>query len=136
MESNFRYPTFEQALDLHEDAINLFGGRFPVNDYTMLHSALERPKVTFAGRDLYPDIFTKAAALIESLVLNHPFDDGNKRTALLVTALFFNLNHYELLTERFSSEMYTFMKSIDLKQSRFPEIVSWFKTHVRKMKRK
>jgi death on curing protein len=123
------YPTIEQAIDLHEAAIKIFGGRMPINDFTMLHSALERPKVTFGGKDLYPDIFTKGAALIQSMILNHPFDDGNKRTALLITALFFHLNGYELSVEKFSQATYEFVVNIDLKRCDFEKTVIWLKKH-------
>ena len=134
MVREFVYPTIEQALDLHEDAVKLFGGRLGINDFTMLHSALERPKVTFGGNDLYPDIFTKAAALISSLILNHPFDDGNKRTALTVTALFLHLNGFKLQTELYSEESYEFVIGIDLKRYDFDDIVTWFKTHTKKIR--
>jgi death-on-curing protein len=134
MANNFLYPTLEQVLDIHEDAVKQFGGRLPVNDFTMLHSALERPKVTFGGQDLYPDIFTKAAALISSLILNHPFDDGNKRTALLTTMLFIELNGYELTVKKFSDETYEFVVGIDLKKYDFDEFLEWLKMNVKKKK--
>ena len=132
----FNYPTIEQALDLHEEAIQRFGGRMSIHDFTLLHSALERPKVSFAGKDLYPDIYSKAAALIQSMILNHPFDDGNKRTALLVTALFFELNGYEWLTEKFAQNTYKFVVGIDLKKYGFEEMMIWFKNHCRKKRSK
>ncbi len=132
MANKFLYPTIEQVLDLHEDAVRLFGGRSPIHDFTMLHSAIERPKATFGGVDLYPDVYTKAAALISSMVLNHPFDDGNKRTALLTTLLFFHLNGYELLCEQFGDETYDFVLGIDLKKYDFDAVVKWLKNHVKK----
>ena len=134
MVNQFKYPTLEQVLDLHEDGVNLFGGRLPINDFTMLHSAIERPKATFGGQDLYPDIYTKAAALIQSLILNHPFDDGNKRTALMTTVLFFHLNRYVLDTTVFSEATYEFVIKIDLKEYSFEYIVEWFKKYAKKTK--
>jgi len=134
MARKFYYPTLEQVLDLHTEAVARFGGRADIHDFTLLHSALERPKATFGGEDLYPEIHAKAAALISSLVLNHPFDDGNKRTALLTTALFFHLNGYELTIEEFSAQTYEFMIGIDLKKYDFRGIVTWFKSHVQKKK--
>jgi death-on-curing protein len=53
-----------------------------------LLSALGRPQATFDGNDLYSDQFSKAASLMDSLIRNHPFVDGNKRTAITVAALF------------------------------------------------
>lgn len=134
MASDVRYPTIEQVLDIHEEAVKRFGGRLPINDFAMLHSALERPKATFGGQDLYSDIFTKAAALISSLILNHPFDDGNKRTALLTTMLFFELNGHELTIKEFSEETYEFVVGIDLKHYGFEGIITWLKKHVKKIK--
>ena len=136
MTNKFYYPTLEQVLDLHEGAVKRFGGRFGMNDFTMLHSAIERPKATFGGQDLYPDIYTKAAALISSMILNHLFDDGNKRSALLTTMLFFHLNGYELTIAEFSAETYEFVLGIDLKKYDFAGVTRWLKGHIRKVKNK
>jgi death on curing protein len=57
----------------------------------MLLSALGRPQATFDEKELYPDLFSKAAALMDSLVRNHPFVDGNKRTAITAAALFLRM---------------------------------------------
>jgi death-on-curing protein len=61
-------------------------------DSALLESAVARPRQSAGGEDAYPDIHSKAAALLESLALNHPFIDGNKRTAILATIWFYNLN--------------------------------------------
>ena len=133
MEKTIKYPTLEQVLWLHESAVAHFGGRMDMHDFTLLHSAIERPKVTFGGQDLYTGIFEKAAALIQSMILNHPFDDGNKRTALLTTMLFLHLNGYTLITETFSEETYEFVVGIDLKKYDFDATVAWLKAHVKKV---
>lgn len=65
-------------------------------DPGLLESAVARPRQTVGGDDAYPDIHTKAAALFESLCLNHPFVDGNKRTATLAVAWFYGLNGWWL----------------------------------------
>jgi death on curing protein len=62
----------------------------------MLQSAIARSQASFEGHDLYPDIYSKAAALFDSLTNNHPFIDGNKRTAITATALFMRYNGYRL----------------------------------------
>ncbi|RJR14756.1 type II toxin-antitoxin system death-on-curing family toxin [Candidatus Microgenomates bacterium] len=126
------FPTLEQVLDIHEEMLSQFGGTSGINDFTLLHSAVERPKASFGGIDLYPDIFTKAAALIQSVVLNHPFHDGNKRTALTLTALFLHMNGYKLLTKLYGQETYEFMVGIDFKKYDFDAIVSWLKAHTKK----
>ncbi len=63
-----------------------------VRDYGLLESAIARPQTTVLGVDAYPDLFAKAAALLHSLACNHALVDGNKRTALVATLLFLELN--------------------------------------------
>ena len=72
-----------QVSKIHSIAIEKFGGANGVRDLGGLQSALARPFQTFGGTDLNPTIFEKAAAIGESLIMNHPFIDGNKRTGVL-----------------------------------------------------
>ncbi|MFP3464813.1 type II toxin-antitoxin system death-on-curing family toxin [Leifsonia sp. SIMBA_070] len=91
---NTRYPTLEDALVV----IRAVHGGEPlryVRDTVLLQSALERPSATLFGRDAYPDIHTKAAALLHSLLRNHALIDGNKRTGWILCALFFAMNGFE-----------------------------------------
>jgi death-on-curing protein len=90
------YLSLEQVLELHRLAIRRFGGSAGLRERGSLEAALARPQMTFAGDDLYPDLESKAAALMHSLVMNHPFVDGNKRTGAAVAELFLNLNGVEL----------------------------------------
>lgn len=71
-----------------------------VKDQGLLESAVHRPQQSVFGEDAYPTLFDKAAALLESLVKNHCFHNGNKRTAYLVTKSFLMLNGYHLRMER------------------------------------
>jgi len=73
------YLSVEQVLDLHRRQLRQFGGAAGLRDRGALASAVARPQMTFGGEDLYPEIEDKAAALMHSLVMNHPFVDGNKR---------------------------------------------------------
>jgi len=73
------YLSVAQVLALHEALVEAFGGLKAVRDRGMLEAAVARPAMTFGGEDLYGDLAGKAAALMHSLVLNHPFVDGNKR---------------------------------------------------------
>ena len=77
-----------RVYEIHERIIARTGGLEGLRDGTMLHAAVARPFVTFAGEDLYPDDFEKAAALFHSLIKSHPFMDGTKRTAF-ASALYF-----------------------------------------------
>ncbi len=90
------YISVEQLLRLHERQIRAFGGSHGVRDTGGLESAAARPQMTFGGEDLYPDAASKAAALMHSLVMNHPFIDGNKRAGAMAAELFLIANDVEL----------------------------------------
>ena len=90
------YLSLDQVLELHRLQIDRFGGSAGLRDRGGLEAALARPQMTFAGEDLYPDVESKASAVMHSLVMNHPFVDGNKRTGAAVAELFLNLNGLEL----------------------------------------
>jgi death on curing protein len=90
------YLTTEQVLFLHFRLIVETGGCQGIINLGLLESAVGRPQATFAGTDLYPDVFAKAAVLIESLIGNHPFVDGNKRTGIASGALLLRANGYRL----------------------------------------
>lgn len=90
------YLSSEQILRIHEQQISRFGGSQGVRDRGALEAAVARPQATFGGEDLYPELADKAAALLQSLVANHPFVDGNKRTAAMAAELFLLFNGHEL----------------------------------------
>lgn len=78
--------------DLIDLARALLGDPPPIRDIGLLGSAVARPQTTVSGEDAYPDLFTKAAALLHSIVKNHALVDGNKRLGWLATAVFLDLN--------------------------------------------
>ncbi len=84
-----RYLTVEQALRIARAAV---GGPIDVRDVGLLESAVHRPRASVLGQDAYPDLFTKAGALLHSLARNHPLVDGNKRLAWLATWVFLAKN--------------------------------------------
>ena len=86
------YLTPQQLLFIHARLITTTGGEHWVRDLGLLQSAMARPQATFDGADLYPDLCQKAAALMASLAQNHPFVDGNKRTALVMALTFLRIN--------------------------------------------
>jgi death-on-curing protein len=90
------YLSLEQVLELHAQQVRRFGGPAGLRDRGALEAAVARPQMTFGGEDLYPDVEAKAAAVLQSLVMNHPFVDGNKRTGAAAAELFLNLNDVEL----------------------------------------
>ncbi len=91
---NYLYP--HQLLFLHMRIIEVSGGSQGVRDQGLLKSAIYRPQASFGGADLYPDVFAKTAALGHSLVKNHPFVDGNKRTGFAAMRLFLRMNDLDL----------------------------------------
>ena len=86
-----RYLALRDILAFHADLIARFGGTLGVRDQGALESAVARPQNGY-----YSDIIEEAAALWESLSQNHPFLDGNKRTAITATAIFLRMNGYRL----------------------------------------
>ena len=82
--------------DIVDLAIALLGDPAPIRDIGLLGSAVARPRTTAFGKDAYPDIFTKAAALLHSIVKNHALVDGNKRLGWLATAVFLEINGIEI----------------------------------------
>lgn len=77
----------EEVLAIHELQISVFGGSLGLRDQGLLEAALSRPLQTFDGSELYPSLEEKAAALLESIVVNHPFFDGNKRLGYVLMRL-------------------------------------------------
>lgn len=72
--------TREEVILIHNEVVKLHGGANGIRDVGGLESAIARPYQTFGKEDLYPTCFEKAAAIGESIIMNHPFIDGNKRT--------------------------------------------------------
>ncbi len=109
-------------LRVHKFSIDNFGGTNGVRDLSGLESALARPFQTFGGNDLYESIFEKAAALGESLIANHPFLDGNKRTGFIAMVALVEEEKYLLNTSQI--EAYHFTTKISTGKIKFEEIVT------------
>jgi len=86
---SFEYLDLEDVLSL---ARTLLGDPPPIRDIGLLGSAVARPQTSVFGEDAYPDVYSKASALLQSIVNNHPLVDGNKRLGWLATAVFLELN--------------------------------------------
>ena len=122
-----QYLSTDEILAIHEELINEFGGIHGIRDVGLLYSAIYRPQASFAGEDLYSSIFDKSAALIHSLLLNHPFIDGNKRTAYTSCARFLYVNRYILKAS--SSQVVIFTKNIENKKLSVKKIALWLRKH-------
>lgn len=123
-----RFLTVQEVLTIHENVIEESGGSHGVRDEGLVESAVMRPQATFADEHLYPDLFTQAAALLESLTRNHAFVDGNKRTGYVATALFLELNGY-----RFSAshdDLFEFVLTVATGALESEEISVWLQKNV------
>ncbi|MEX1068472.1 MAG: type II toxin-antitoxin system death-on-curing family toxin [Patescibacteria group bacterium] len=125
-----KYLPAENILQIHFEVIEAIGGAHGLRDLGLLESAAERPRATFGGKSLYPNLFLKGAALVHSLLLNHPFTDGNKRTAVLVLMEFFLLNGKEISATQ--KEVVDFALWIENQKPEIEEIAAWIKKHSRK----
>jgi len=94
-----RFLTLAEVLELHRLAIERSGGSAGVRDQGLLESAIAQPEMTFGGQELYPTLADKAAALGHSLVMNHPFVDGNKRVGHAAMETFLVLNGHEIAAD-------------------------------------
>jgi death on curing protein len=121
------YLTAEQILFLHARLVAETGGSHGLRDLSLLLSAVGRPQASFDDQDLYPDLFTKAAALMDSLINNHPFVDGNKRTGIAAAALFLLANgcHLQVL----STELEKFTLEVAQSQHTIEEIAAWLQSN-------
>ncbi len=117
------YLTLEQVLVIHEDQIERYGGISGLRDLTLLESAVFRPQSTFSGKDLYESHFDKAAALMHSLIKNHPFIDGNKRTATVATLVYLSLNNKILVMN--NTELVRTVVRIETENWTIKKIANW-----------
>ncbi|XPM60787.2 MAG: type II toxin-antitoxin system death-on-curing family toxin [Leptolyngbya sp. IPPAS B-1204] len=91
-----RFISSDEVEQIHADQIASFGGTPGIRDPGLLESALAQPQASFGGQLLHPTIAEQAAAYLFHLAMNHPFIDGNKRTAFAVMDTFLRLNGYSL----------------------------------------
>lgn len=115
----------KQDVEIHEIVVRQFGGSMGLRDLGGLESALARPFQTFGGEDLYPDFFTKAAAIGESIIINHPFVDGNKRTGYVLMETILRFGNIKITAP--NDELYKFVISISTGEISFDKIVKWLK---------
>lgn len=118
----------DDVLSIHRILIENFGGGDGVRDRGALESALARPYAGFGDQDLYPEPIDKGAALLESLAGNHPFVDGNKRTAYVLTRLL--LMDYDYYISATQNEKYVMVTSVAQGMYKFEDIRIWLEANV------
>lgn len=119
------YLSAEQILFLHARLVAETGGSQGVRDLNLLLLAVNRPQASFEDQYLYPDLFLKAAALMDSLICNHPFVDGNKRTGFAAAALFVRLNGYRLIVT--NEEAIKFVLEVARSVHSLDEVAAWLR---------
>jgi len=125
------YLTTNQVITINTVQISLYSPDEPVGvkDPNLLDSAINRPKQSAFGKDAYPTIFEKAAALFESIAKNHAFHNANKRTALASLIVFLKINHYQW-TMGIEEEQDFTVDVVNHKYT-FEEIVSTIENHTK-----
>ncbi len=117
--------TKEEVLLIHTKVIKVHGGGNGVRDMGGLESAIARPFQTYGGEYLYTSSFERAAAIGESIIMNHPFVDGNKRTGYVLMETTLRLEAIKINAA--DEELYSFIINISTGIIHFEEIVSWLK---------
>jgi death on curing protein len=107
----------------HTILIDEFGGSTGIRDLNALEAAIQRPFSTFDGKDLYPTIYDKAAALVESLVKNHAFIDGNKRIGYVMLRFYLIESGFDLNASQ--TDKYNFIIEISKGNLDFESIKEW-----------
>jgi death on curing protein len=127
-----RYLYPKQILYLHQEIMERSEGTGGVRDQGLLESAVYRPQASFGGEDLYPDLFSKAAALGHSVIKNHPFADGNKRTGFEAMRLMLRLNGYDIQASL--NAKFNFVMAIAEGRLKEQAIADWLKRNGRRIR--
>lgn len=133
MKNHTIFLDLEQIVSIHDFMVDAYGGSHGIRSIPLLESALFRPQTTFGGKFLYKSIFDKAAALMHSLIFNHAFVDGNKRTATASTLTFLELNGFSFVLDQ--SQLTHDVVNMENKKWGVNKIVTWLKKHSKKIKR-
>ena len=120
--------SLEDTLYIHKRLIEKYGGSYGVRDQSLLESALQRPFTTYDKKDLYPDPIIKATVLLESIINNHPFVDGNKRTGYFLFRAF--LLEYSFDINLSDKAKYSFVIDIASGQLKGDALISFVESKI------
>lgn len=123
-----KFLTVSQAIKIHGIIIDELGGANGLRSRELLESAVFRMRTSFEGRDLYKTIFEKAATILESIAKNHPFIDGNKRTAFVCSVTFLEVNGYKTAFDAEKAE--DFMTKVANREKSLVEISNFLKENL------
>ena len=116
--------TVDEVIEIHAEVIRRFGGEPSIRDLGLLESALYRPRTGY-----YDDVVAMAAALFESLLVNHPFIDGNKRVAFFATDVFLRLNGWRLDVPAKQGEKFI-LSLLEDRAATFERVSVWIRSHI------
>ena len=120
--------SLNEVLAIHDILIERFGGARGVRDQAGLESAVNRPYQTFDGQELYPHTVDKAAAIFESIISNHPFVDGNKRTAYVLMRLLLRVGTLDIRAT--ADEKFDFVIKAAQGLWKFDDIKAWINSRL------
>ncbi|EKD26339.1 MAG: hypothetical protein ACD_79C01248G0004 [uncultured bacterium] len=129
-----QYLSVNQILYIHKRLIEKYGGAIGVRDEGLLKSAIIRPQMSVFGKDAYPSLYLKSAVIFYSIINNHPFFDGNKRTAFGAMHMMLLINGYDLVAQEKEAE--NFCLRVILDKIKENKIAEWIENHSKKNKSK
>lgn len=116
---------------IHTILIDRFGGAHGIRDIDALESAIARPFQTFDNSDLYPSVIEKAASLMESILINHPFVDGNKRSGYMLLRIFLLSNNVDISASQ--DNKYEFVIGVASGVLKYDSILAWLKLNTKEL---
>lgn len=119
----------DDVIDFHQQLTNKYRMESGIHDMNLLQSAINAPFQSFAGQDLYPTVFDKASRLCYGLTKNHPFNDGNKRTAIHSMLVYLYINN--ILLDYESIELENIIIDIASSKMSCEELTQWIQSHVK-----
>jgi death on curing protein len=120
-----KYLSVDEVIIIHEYLIEEYGGESGIKDISALESALARPQTGH-----YKNVYEESAALMESLAVNHPFIDGNKRISFFATDIFLRLNGFYIDCDSESAYDF-FINLFDSNNFKFKYLLPWLKKHIK-----
>lgn len=126
-----RYLTLAEVINLYVLVIEQSGGSPGIRDISLLKSALANPRMTYAGKELYPNLIDKASILGYSIIENHPFVDGNKRIGHAAMEAFLVMNGFEI--DASVDEQEQTILHVASGQMSLDDFREWLSTHIRKI---
>ena len=122
-----KYLDAEEILLIHHQLIENYGGIHGTRDINCIKSAAIAPAQYVFGKEQYTTVYEKAAVYARNIIIDHPFNDGNKRTGITCAAMFLNSNGINLIVKR--SELEKFTVRIAIERLPIEKIANWIKNH-------